>query len=234
MAKTAKSQWEFGELFPAEAVRKVLTVSELTGSIRRTLEKEVGTVCVMGEITNLRVQASGHVYFTIKDANAQISCVLFRNEARGVNREFLADGQKVVLDGEITVYEARGQYQLRVLAVQLQGVGALQAAFEKLKQKLQAEGLFDEGHKRPLPRYPRRIGIVTSPDGAAIRDVLHAIERRNPALEVVVAACVCRAWRSCFPGGASDGTDEAAGNAQALRFDLLGGGRRCVDLKRAR
>ncbi|MGZ8901058.1 MAG: exodeoxyribonuclease VII large subunit [Limisphaerales bacterium] len=189
MAKTAKSQWEFGELFPAEAVRKVLTVSELTGSIRRTLEKEVGTVCVMGEITNLRVQASGHVYFTIKDANAQISCVLFRNEARAVNREFLADGQKVVLDGEITVYEARGQYQLRVLAVQLQGVGALQAAFEKLKQKLQAEGLFDVGHKRPLPRYPRRIGIVTSPDGAAIRDVLHAIERRNPALWVVLAAC---------------------------------------------
>jgi exodeoxyribonuclease VII large subunit len=189
MAKPAKSQWEFGELFPAEAVRKVLTVSEVTGAIRRTLEKEIGTVCVMGEITNLRIQASGHVYFTIKDANAQISCVLFRNEARAVNREFLEDGQKVVLDGEITVYEARGQYQLRVLAVQLQGVGALQAAFEKLKQKLQAEGLFDAGHKRPLPKYPKRIGIVTSPDGAAIQDVLHAIERRNPALQVVLAGC---------------------------------------------
>ena len=189
MPKPAKSQWEFGELFPAEAVRKVLTVSELTGSIRRTLEKEIGTVSVMGEITNLRVQASGHVYFTIKDANAQIACVLFRNEARAVNREFLADGQKVVIEGEITVYEARGQYQLRVLAVQLQGVGALQAAFEKLKQKLQAEGLFDAGHKRLLPKYPRRIGIVTSPDGAAIRDVLHAIERRDRGLEVVIAAC---------------------------------------------
>jgi exodeoxyribonuclease VII large subunit len=189
MPKPAKSQWEFGELFPAEAVRKVLTVSELTGSIRRTLEKEIATVSVMGEITNLRVQASGHVYFTIKDANAQIACVLFRNEARAVNREFLADGQKVVIDGEITVYEARGQYQLRVLAVQLQGVGALQAAFEKLKQKLAAEGLFDAAHKRPLPRYPRRIGIVTSPDGAAIRDVLHAIERRDRGLQVVLAAC---------------------------------------------
>ena len=132
MAKTAKSQWEFGELFPAEALRKVLTVSELTGSIRRTLEKEIGTVCVMGEITNLRVQASGHVYFTIKDPNAQIACVLFRNEARAVNRDILEDGQKVVIDGEITVYEARGQYQLRVLAVQLQGVGALQAPIEIL------------------------------------------------------------------------------------------------------
>jgi exodeoxyribonuclease VII large subunit len=189
MAKTAKSQWEFGELFPADALRKVLTVSELTGSIRRTLEKEIGTVCVMGEITNLRLQASGHVYFTIKDANAQISCVLFRNEARAVNREILEDGQKVVIDGEITVYEARGQYQLRVLAVQLQGVGALQAAFEKLKQKLQAEGLFDAGHKRALPKFPRRIGVVTSPDGAAIQDVLHAIERRDSALQVVLAPC---------------------------------------------
>src|SRR5688500_14401337 len=107
MAKTGKSQWEFGELFPAEAVRKVLTVSELTGSIRRTLEKEFGTVSVMGELTNLRVQASGHIYFTIKDANAQVACVLFRNEARAVHREFLEDGQKLVVEGEITVYEAR-------------------------------------------------------------------------------------------------------------------------------
>lgn len=187
MAKTAKSQWEFGELFPAEALRKVLTVSELTGSIRRTLEKEIGTVSVMGEITNLRVQPSGHVYFTIKDANAQVACVLFRNEARAVNRDFLNDGQKVIIDGEITVYEARGQYQLRVLVVQLQGLGTLQAAFEKLKQKLQAEGLFDAGHKRPLPKFPRRIGIVTSPTGAAIQDVLHAVERRDPGLEVVIA-----------------------------------------------
>ncbi|HEX7859014.1 MAG TPA: exodeoxyribonuclease VII large subunit [Verrucomicrobiae bacterium] len=187
MAKPAKSQWEFGELFPVEAVRRVLTVSELTGSIRRALEKEVGTVSVMGEITNLRLQPSGHVYFTIKDANSQIACVLFRNDARAVNREFLNDGQKVVIDGEITVYEARGQYQLRVLGVQLQGVGALQVAFEKLKQKLQTEGLFDSAHKRPLPRFPRRIGIVTSPIGAAIEDVIHAIERRDPSLEIVLA-----------------------------------------------
>src|SRR5688572_33033655 len=189
MAKPLKTQWEFGELFPAEAIRKVLTVSELTGSIRRILEKEIGTISVMGEITNLRVQASGHIYFTIKDANSQISCVLFRNESRTVNRDFLADGQKVVIEGEVTVYEARGQYQLRVFSVQLQGLGALQAAFERLKQKLHAEGLFDSGHKRPLPRFPQRIGIVTSPDGAAIQDVLHAIERRNPALEVVLVPC---------------------------------------------
>jgi exodeoxyribonuclease VII large subunit len=189
MARTPKSQWEFGELFPAEAVRKVLTVSELTGSIRRTLEKEFGTVSVMGEITNLRVQASGHIYFSVKDANAQLSCVLFRNESRAVNREYLQDGQKIIIEGEVTVYEARGQYQLRVLSVQLQGIGALQAAFERLKQKLQAEGLFDQGHKRPLPRYPRAVGLVTSPAGAAIHDLLHGIERRNPALPMVLAGC---------------------------------------------
>jgi exodeoxyribonuclease VII large subunit len=189
MPKPLKSQWEFGELFPAEAVRKTLTVSELTGSIRRVIEKNVGSVSVMGEITNLRVQASGHIYFTLKDAVSQIACVLFRNESRTVNRDYLSDGQKVVIDGTVTVYEARGQYQLQVFSVQLQGLGALQAAFEKLKQKLQAEGLFDQGHKRPLPRYPQRIGLITSPVGAAIRDVIHTIERRNPALRVVLAPC---------------------------------------------
>lgn len=189
MGKPVKSQWEFGELFPAESIRKTLTVSELTGSIRRILEKELGNVSVMGEVTNLRAQPSGHIYFTIKDANAQIACVLFRTESRAVNRDFLQDGQKVVLAGELTVYEARGQYQLRVLSVQLQGLGALQAAFERLKQKLQAEGLFDSAHKRELPPFPQVAGIVTSPTGAAIQDVLHAIERRNPSLKLVLAPC---------------------------------------------
>jgi len=189
MAKPLKSKWEFGELFPAEAIRKTLTVSELTGSIRRLLEKEIGNVSVMGEITNLRVQSSGHIYFTIKDANAQIACVLFRNESRAVNRDFLEDGQKVVIDGEVTVYEARGQYQLRVMSLQLQGMGALQAAFERLKQKLQSEGLFDAGRKREIPAFPHGIGVVTAPGGAAIQDVLHAIARRNPALKVVLAPC---------------------------------------------
>jgi exodeoxyribonuclease VII large subunit len=189
MAKPLKSQWEFGELFPAEEVRKVLTVSEITGSVRRLLEKEIGTVSVMGELTNLRIQSSGHIYFTIKDPNAQLSCVLFRNEARAINRDYLQDGQKVIIEGEITVYEARGQYQLRVFSLQLQGVGALQAAFERLKQKLQAEGLFDQGHKRPLPVYPRVIGLVTSPVGAAIHDLLHGIQRRDPGLRVILAPC---------------------------------------------
>jgi exodeoxyribonuclease VII large subunit len=188
MPKPAKSQWEFGELFPTEQLRKVLSVTELTWQIKRLLEKQVGEVWVTGELTNLRLQSSGHIYFTLKDADAQLSCVLFRGEAQA-DRSLLQDGRKVTLQGEVTVYEPRGQYQLRVIKVELQGIGALQAAFEKLKEKLKAEGLFANERKRPLPRYPQRIGLVTSPTGAAIRDVLHVVERRNPSLEIILAPC---------------------------------------------
>src|SRR5215475_5987821 len=138
MGKPAKTQWDFGELFPAETpavTRKVLSVSELTWQIRRVLEKDVGQVWVTGEITNMRLQSSGHIYFTLKDATAQLNCVLFRGELQ-VDRSLLQDGRKVTVEGEVTVYELRGQYQLRVTAVELQGVGALQIQFEKLKQKL--------------------------------------------------------------------------------------------------
>jgi len=152
MSKPAKSQWDFGELFPTEQTRKVLSVSELTAQVKRLLEKQIGQVWVTGEVTNLRAQSSGHIYFTLKDATSQLrsiastreavlSCVLFRS-AGIAHRELLQDGQKVLLQGDVTVYEARGQYQLIVRAVELQGVGALQIAFEKLKQKLAAEGLF--------------------------------------------------------------------------------------------
>ena len=141
MSKPAKSQWDFGELFSPAEMRKVLSVLELTGTVRALLEKQIGTVWVSGEITNLRAQSSGHMYFTLKDAGAQLSCVLFSRE-KVAQRDLLADGQKVLLQGEVTVYEARGQYQLIVRDVELQGVGALQVAFEKLKQKLAAEGLF--------------------------------------------------------------------------------------------
>lgn len=188
MSKTTSSQWDFGELFPVEATRHVLSVTELTGQVRRLLEKQIGKVWVSGEISNLRAQSSGHIYFTLKDAGAQLNCILFRGDAIG-QREFLQDGQKVLLQGEMTVYEPRGQYQLRVVAVELQGIGALQVAFEKLKQKLNAEGLFATERKRPLPRFPETIGLVTSPTGAAIRDVLHVIQRRNPALKIVFAPC---------------------------------------------
>jgi len=188
MGKTAKSQWDFGELFPTEQTRKVLSVTELTVQVRRLLEERLGRVWVAGEITNLRLQSSGHIYFTLKDAASQLSCVLFRGESQA-DRSGLQDGRRVVLRGDLTVYEPRGQYQLRVVAVELEGVGALQAAFERLKQKLKTEGLFAAERKRALPRFPERIGLVTSPTGAAIRDVLHVVQRRNPALQIVLVPC---------------------------------------------
>jgi exodeoxyribonuclease VII large subunit len=186
--KTVTTQWDFGDLFAPAATRKVWSVAELTTSIKRLLETQWGQVWVTGEITNLRAQSSGHYYFTLKDAAAQLSCVLFRGTP-GVNRDWLEDGRKVNLQGELTVYEPRGQYQLVVRAVEREGMGALQAAFERLKQKLQAEGLFAPERKRPLPRYPQRIGVVTSPTGAALRDVMHVIERRYSSLALVLAPC---------------------------------------------
>src|SRR5277367_6679993 len=188
MSKQSKSQWDFGELFPTEQTRQVLSVSDLTAQIRRLLEQRVGAVWVGGEVTNLRAQTSGHIYFTLKDAGAQLSCVCFRDAARE-SRALLADGQQVILQGDVTVYEVRGQYQLVVRQIELRGVGALQVAFEKLKLKLAAEGLFAPERKRPLPKYPQRIGLVTSPTGAAIRDVLHVVQRRNPGLEIILAPC---------------------------------------------
>jgi exodeoxyribonuclease VII large subunit len=189
MPKKTTSQWDFGgELFPPEATRRVYSVSELTGAIRRLLEQHIGQIWVTGEITNCRLQSSGHIYFTLKDAAAQLNCIVFRTEA-AAHRAELQDGRKVSLQGDLTVYEPRGQYQLRVLAIELQGVGALQAAFEKLKEKLAAEGLFELARKRPLPRFPQRIGLITSPTGAAIRDVLHVVRRRNPALQIIFAPC---------------------------------------------
>ncbi len=195
----SKSQWDFGELFPpspksfgatspTEQTRQVLSVSDLTSQIRRLLEQRIGAVWVGGEVSNLRAQASGHIYFTLKDAGAQLSCVCFRDVARE-SRALLADGQQVILQGDVTVYEVRGQYQLVVRQIELRGVGALQIAFEKLKLKLAAEGLFAPERKRPLPKYPQRIGLVTSPTGAAIRDVLHVVQRRNPGLEIILAPC---------------------------------------------
>ncbi len=189
MKNPAASQWDFGELFPPQATRRVFTVTELTVTVKRLVERELGQIWVTGEITNLRVQSSGHAYFAVKDAGAQLSCVLFRSDARAVDRGLLRDGQMVVLQGELTVYEARGQYQLRVTSVELQGVGALQLAFARLKEKLLAEGLFAAERKRPLPRFPQCIGVVTSPTGAAFQDVLHVIQRRNPGLEIMLAPC---------------------------------------------
>ncbi len=189
MPSKTKSQWDFGgELFPTQEMRRVFSVTEVTTTVRRLIEERVGTVWVTGEVSNRRVQSSGHIYFSLKDANAQLACVCFRDDARAT-REMIEDGRKVVLKGDLTVYEARGQYQLLVKSVELEGVGALQVAFERLKQKLAQEGLFEPGRKRPIPPLLHRLAIVTSPTGAAIRDVLHVIERRQPTLHVIFATC---------------------------------------------
>ncbi len=219
--KQTTSQWDFsGELFSEQAMRRVFSVSELTTDIRRLLEQHIGQVWVTGEITNCRAQSSGHIYFTLKDASAQLNCIVFRADPIA-NRADLQDGRKVILKGEMTVYEPRGQYQLRVLAVELQGVGALQAAFEKLKQKLAAEGLFDPARKRPLPPYPQRIGLVTSPTGAAIRDVLHVVRRRNPALEIVFVPCAVQGTGAAGEIAAAIGLLNAWSNLSARKLDVI-------------
>lgn len=165
----------------------MLTVTELTRRVAALLEGEIGEVWIEGEISNYRRQASGHHYFTLKDANAQIACVLFARTAAAFSSLQLADGLAVQIQGAVTVYQPRGQYQLMVRVIQPRGVGVLQAKFEALKQKLAAEGLFDPERKRPLPRFPQRIGIVTSPTGAALADFLNVLHRRHPGLQVVIA-----------------------------------------------
>src|SRR5438105_7212556 len=164
---------------------KVLSVSELTRSIRSTLETKFRAVWVQGEISNYKLYPSGHQYFTLKDQRAQISCVIWR-DTMAPPRQPLVDGAQVQVYGTVTVFEARGQYQLSVQILQPRGVGLLQAKFEALKRKLEAEGLFAPERKRSLPKFPRRIGIVTSPSGAAIRDMLNVLCRRAPWLQILI------------------------------------------------
>jgi len=165
---------------------KVLTVSELTRSIRGILETKFGAVWVQGEVSNYKLHPSGHQYFTLKDARARIACVIFRNTMAPL-RQPLADGAQIQIYGNVSVFEARGQYQLSVQIIQPIGLGVLQAKFDALKRKLDAERLFDPARKRPLPKFPKRIGIVTSPSGAAIRDILNVLRRRAPWLQILIS-----------------------------------------------
>jgi exodeoxyribonuclease VII large subunit len=171
-----------------QASAKVLTVSELTRSIRGTLETKFRAVWVQGEVSNYKLHPNGHQYFTLKDARAQIACVIWRDTMAPLPRKpsGLTDGARVQIFGTVSVFEARGQYQINVQIVQPFGRGVLQAKFEALKHKLEAEGLFDPARKRPLPKFPRRIGIVTSPSGAAIRDILNVLRRRAPWLSILI------------------------------------------------
>ncbi|HEY7521877.1 MAG TPA: exodeoxyribonuclease VII large subunit [Methylomirabilota bacterium] len=166
--------------------RAVLTVSQLADRLRGVLEERFPAVWVEGEISNFKVYTSGHAYFTLKDEGAQLKCVLFRNRARRIRFE-PADGLHVLAFGSIEVYAQRGEYQLVVELLEPRGLGALQLAFEQLKERLQREGLFDPARKRALPRFPRKIGIVTSPTGAALRDMLRIIGRRFGEIHIVIA-----------------------------------------------
>ncbi len=167
---------------------QILSVSQITGLIKQTLEENFYEVSVIGEISNFKAHISGHWYFTLKDSNAAINCTMWR----GVNNYVFftpQDGMKVIVNGKISVYPPRGSYQIDVRSMQPAGVGELQAAFDKLKQKLAAEGLFDEKFKKPIPKYPMKIGIVTAIGSAAFQDLQSIASRRFPLAELVIASC---------------------------------------------
>jgi exodeoxyribonuclease VII large subunit len=164
----------------------VLTVTQLNRQVKSYLENELGTVYVEGELSNLSKPVSGHFYFTLKDSGAQIRCVFFKNRHFGSIASKLEDGLHIVASGKLSLYEARGDYQLIVEQVTEAGLGALYQQFEELKNKLAAEGLFDSANKKPLPTMPQTIGIITSTTGAAIRDILSTLARRFPIAQVLI------------------------------------------------
>lgn len=165
--------------------REIYTVAELNREARRVIETSFGTVWVEGEISNLARPSSGHMYWSLKDADAQVRCAMFRQYGRQLT--FMPDnGRQVLVRGRVSIYEARGDFQILVDYMEEAGEGALRRRFEQLKNRLAAEGLFDAERKKALPTIPRRIGVVTSPTGAAIRDVLTALKRRFPAVEVLI------------------------------------------------
>jgi exodeoxyribonuclease VII large subunit len=175
------------DLFPREepAAPQPWTVTRLNREVRACLEGALGALWIEGEVSNLRRQPSGHQYFSLKDESCQVSCVLFRGAAAGAAS--LRDGMQVELFGQIGVYEPRGQYQIVVRRVQPRGAGELEARLRALQEKLRVEGLFAQERKKPLPPHPARIGVVTSPAGAAIRDFLQILGRRGPHLEIFIA-----------------------------------------------
>ena len=169
-----------------ESETRPLSVSELTGQIKTLLEEELESRWVLGEISHYTHHGSGHRYFTLKDEDSQISAVMFKWQSRGLSFEPEA-GMQVLVYGHVSVYEPRGAYQFYAARIQPAGVGELALAFEKLKSRLAAEGLFDEERKRPLPAFPRRVGVVTSATGAAIRDIAQIMQRRAPGIQLVLA-----------------------------------------------
>ena len=196
--------------------RRALTVSELNAQVHQLLEASFAELWVEGEVSNCKAYPSGHTYLTLKDEKSQVRAVLFKGASFGVKFK-LQDGQKVLVRGRVTSYEPRGELQLVLSAAEPRDKGALQLALEQLKAKLQAEGLFDAARKKPLPPYPRAVGVVTSGQGAAVRDVIHVLSRRWPGLEI-------RVWpvKVQGPGAAEEIAAAVRGfNALAADTDVL-------------
>jgi exodeoxyribonuclease VII large subunit len=165
--------------------RHIYSVSSLTHEIKTLLETSFPRLWIEGEISNYKAHSSGHIYFTLKDENAQIRCAMWRFKA-GELLFRLEAGLKVIAEADLQIYEKSGNYQLIIQQLQPAGIGALQLAFEQLKKRLHAEGLFDEAHKKTLPEFPERIGVITSPTGAAVRDIISVIGRRFPAAQIIL------------------------------------------------
>ena len=174
------------EIYTLKTERTIFTVAELTRNIRLSLEENFSSVWVEGEVSNFKFHTSGHMCFSLKDEEAQISVVMFRRENLSLKFE-LKEGLKVVIGGRISVYPIRGQYQLYAETMEPKGIGALQLRFQQLKEKLMKEGLFDESRKKPLPFLPKRIAIVTSIDGAALHDILHVLDRRFSGADLLIS-----------------------------------------------
>ena len=173
------------KIYELKVERKVYSVSDITRDIRFTLEGRFSDVWIEGEICNFKLHSSGHMYFSLKDESSQIQCVMFRRENGRLGFE-PGEGMKVLVRARVSVYAARGQYQLYIESIEPKGVGALQLRFQQLVEKLRAEGLFEETRKRTIPYLPRTIGLVTSIDGAALRDILNILERRYSGAHLLI------------------------------------------------
>ena len=187
-----------------------ISVGELTLKIKSTLESDYRDVWVVGQITDLRTPASGHLYFQLKDADAQIKVVFFRSGSRFLKFR-PEDGVEVILRGRLTVYEPKGEYQIVAEYMEPKGIGALQLAFLQMKEKLDREGLFAPSVKKPLPPYPRRVGVVTSPSGAAVRDILNVLGRRAPGVSILLSPCLVQGESSPDDIAAALSMADAAG-----------------------
>ncbi len=203
--------------------RKIYTVSELAGGVKALIESTYGRVWVQGEVSNLRQPPSGHLYFSLKDENAVLGAAIFGGRRRVPSAKHLVEGRKVLVRGRFTTYERSGQYQIIVERVEPLGLGELQEKFEKLKKKLAAEGLFDEARKRPLPQMPFTVGLVTSPTGAVVRDMIDVLTRRFGRISIILAPARVQGAAAAGEIAAAIGLQNKLGRAEVLIVGRGGG-----------